>query len=204
MALQHAQQVIEIVRNSAGELPHGFHLLRLAQLDFQVLLLGNVRKQAVGVALFPGLFGDDGAVAPPPPAPIAMLNAILNIVRAASLEQRRVGVLHMAAVLWMHTPEPQRRPLPQHLFRRIAEDVFDLLADEQGIALLIGGPHYLRNILDEPAIMCFVSLQFFCPLYAFAVIVHRYPLYMHIPQMTGCPRGIVPLTFMKTSVCCKV
>ena len=36
------QQVIEIVRHAAGQHPHGFHLLRLAELLFQAAAAGNV------------------------------------------------------------------------------------------------------------------------------------------------------------------
>ena len=36
------QQVVEIVGDAAGKLPNGLHLLRLRELDFEVLLLGDV------------------------------------------------------------------------------------------------------------------------------------------------------------------
>jgi len=46
MALDDGQNIIEIVRNSAGELAYGFHLLRLSKLLFQTALRGNVAEQA--------------------------------------------------------------------------------------------------------------------------------------------------------------
>ena len=36
------QQIVEIVRHAAGELTDGLHLLRLRELDLEVLLLGDV------------------------------------------------------------------------------------------------------------------------------------------------------------------
>jgi len=38
------QQIVEVMRHPAGELTDGLHLLRLGELDLQVLLLGNVDK----------------------------------------------------------------------------------------------------------------------------------------------------------------
>ena len=38
----HAEQVVEVVRDSAGQAPDGFHFLRLAQLIFELLLVGNI------------------------------------------------------------------------------------------------------------------------------------------------------------------
>jgi len=35
VAQHHGQDIVEVVRNSAGKAPHRFHLLRLAQLIFQ-------------------------------------------------------------------------------------------------------------------------------------------------------------------------
>src|SRR6516162_4979476 len=42
MADDHRKQVVEVVCNPAGQLAHGLHLLRLAQLHFQLALLGHV------------------------------------------------------------------------------------------------------------------------------------------------------------------
>ena len=42
VALNHGQQIIEVVGNAAGEPPYGFHFLRLAKLIFEVAALGDV------------------------------------------------------------------------------------------------------------------------------------------------------------------
>src|SRR6185503_5489139 len=39
------QQVVEVVRDSSGQLPHGLHLLRLPQLLFELPALGDVAQQ---------------------------------------------------------------------------------------------------------------------------------------------------------------
>src|SRR5207249_9931273 len=39
------QQVVEIVRDTARELPHGFHLLRLAQLLLELPLCAHVARE---------------------------------------------------------------------------------------------------------------------------------------------------------------
>ena len=39
-----SQQVIEVVRDTAGELTDGLHFLRLSELDFKVPLFGHVDK----------------------------------------------------------------------------------------------------------------------------------------------------------------
>ena len=36
------QQIVEIVRHPTGKLADGLHLLRLGELDFEVLLLGDL------------------------------------------------------------------------------------------------------------------------------------------------------------------
>src|SRR5882672_76892 len=42
MALDHGEHVIEIMRHTGGELAHRIHLLRLAQLCFQVQSVSDV------------------------------------------------------------------------------------------------------------------------------------------------------------------
>ena len=67
------QQVVEVVRDAAGELPDGFHLLRLAQLGLEKTALGQIQQRAVDGRRSPGGPGDhgideapdDGSIAPP-------------------------------------------------------------------------------------------------------------------------------------------
>ena len=40
------QDVVEVVRDASGELPDGFHLLRLAQLILQAFLHGHIAEEA--------------------------------------------------------------------------------------------------------------------------------------------------------------
>src|SRR5205823_9201639 len=40
------QQVVEVMRNAAGELAHGLHLLRLAELLLEVALIADVALRA--------------------------------------------------------------------------------------------------------------------------------------------------------------
>src|SRR5882724_13061836 len=42
MALNHGEDVIEIVRDPSGQLPDGFHLLRLSKLFFELFALRGV------------------------------------------------------------------------------------------------------------------------------------------------------------------
>ena len=46
VAADDGQQVVEVVRHAAGQPADGFHLLRLAQLVFQLAALGHVHAQA--------------------------------------------------------------------------------------------------------------------------------------------------------------
>jgi hypothetical protein len=46
IAVDHGQQVVEIVGNAAGQPAHGFHFLGLAQLSFQLAALGQVPVHA--------------------------------------------------------------------------------------------------------------------------------------------------------------
>jgi len=50
IAGDHRQQVVEIVRNAAGELADRLHLLRLLHLFFGRLALGHVDEQGVTAA----------------------------------------------------------------------------------------------------------------------------------------------------------
>jgi hypothetical protein len=61
-----AQQIIEIVSDSARKLTDGFHLLRLAQLLFQNLLVGNVLEDR-NDAVLSGNFDDLRRIHPGPP-----------------------------------------------------------------------------------------------------------------------------------------
>ena len=42
MALNDGQEIVEVVRNATGQLSNGFHFLRLAELLFQLLTLGDI------------------------------------------------------------------------------------------------------------------------------------------------------------------
>src|SRR5262245_26623366 len=59
MPLNNRQDVVEIMRDAGGELPDGFELLRMAQLGFEIELLGDVRPVAMD-----DLTGDDGKERP--------------------------------------------------------------------------------------------------------------------------------------------
>ena len=47
----HRQQIVEIVRDAAGELAHRLHLLGLRELDLEVLLLGRIDEMEDEAAL---------------------------------------------------------------------------------------------------------------------------------------------------------
>ena len=61
VADDHAQQIIEVVRDAAGKLAHGFHLLRLAQLFFQQFLFRDVPENG-DHAFLSGDFDDFGRI----------------------------------------------------------------------------------------------------------------------------------------------
>ena len=42
MALNDGQEIVEVVRDSAGQLSNGLHFLRLAELLFQLLAHGDI------------------------------------------------------------------------------------------------------------------------------------------------------------------
>jgi hypothetical protein len=72
VAEDHAQQIVEVMGDAAGQRAEGFHLLRLAQLRFEVAALGDIlegavyaRNAAIAVALQLTMIGDvlGGAVA---------------------------------------------------------------------------------------------------------------------------------------------
>ena len=49
------QQVVEVMRDTAGKLPQGFHLLRLVQLGFQPAAFGDVAGTAQNAGDCPAL-----------------------------------------------------------------------------------------------------------------------------------------------------
>ena len=61
VADDHTQQIIEVMGDPAGELPNGFHFLRLAQLFLQRFLLGDVPENG-DHALLPGDIDDLGGI----------------------------------------------------------------------------------------------------------------------------------------------
>ena len=44
VALDNREQIVEIMRHTCGQLPDGIHLLRLAQLTFQIHAFGNILR----------------------------------------------------------------------------------------------------------------------------------------------------------------
>ena len=46
MALHHHQQVVEVVRDAAGEFADGLQLLRLAQLVRELFAIGDIQRHA--------------------------------------------------------------------------------------------------------------------------------------------------------------
>ena len=53
VAVDHRQQVVEVVRHAARQPPDRFHLLRLLELGFQRLALGNVMRDDLHAANLP-------------------------------------------------------------------------------------------------------------------------------------------------------
>ncbi len=82
-----AEDVVEVVRNAAGERPHRFHLLRLAQLDFEPLLLrlrilarGDVdRRPDETLHLAGGIARAASAHLQPVPFAVGMPNAVFRL-----------------------------------------------------------------------------------------------------------------------------
>ena len=101
------QDVIEVVRHAAGQLPDGLHLLRVAELLFQHHAVGDVHLDAVDV--------DDAVRLEPrrPAAPVPPPDALRRLV--ADLERRGLELEELLQrrdrdvlrVVGMHPAEPE-------------------------------------------------------------------------------------------------
>ena len=66
--VDHREQVVEVVCNATGELPHTLHLMRLTKLAFELQALGNFTDVALDESLLVHLIGiaDKLHLDPPP------------------------------------------------------------------------------------------------------------------------------------------
>ena len=103
MPLQHVetahdagQQIVEVVGDATGELTHSFHLLRLAQLLLQLLLLGDVAPHGVDQLVFGAGGPVEDAI-----AAIAATQPRPEIGRALLAAQAAQGIEDLALIVGM-------------------------------------------------------------------------------------------------------
>ena len=91
------QQVVEVVREAAGELAHRLHLLRLAQLLLQLLALGDVAAGGVDLVVLGDAVPAVGAIG-------AVLGAQphVEVANDSALQQPREAFADRSHVGWMH------------------------------------------------------------------------------------------------------
>src|ERR1700724_3131650 len=100
MTENHRKQVIEVMSHPASQLADRLHLLRLAQLHFQLVPLGHILGHARNAdRSTPSVTHPKGPVANPAHCAIGTNNAIFIVVCAMGVpSQRRLKTL--AAVRW--------------------------------------------------------------------------------------------------------
>ena len=108
MAVNDGQDVVEIVRHAAGQLPDGFHLLRLAQLLLQMLPLRDVHHDPTHLNRHPrSIQGQFRALANDPLLAVGQDNPVFGVVSAPVPEGLVRGLAHTLAVLRMDEPEKE-------------------------------------------------------------------------------------------------
>src|SRR4051812_27842862 len=99
---EHAgQNIVEVMRDAAGESTEGIHFLGLTQLILELVFGGDVLGDACdAINATLGIFDGKSAVVNPPDRPVGTHNAILEIVPARDLEGMRCRV-HPDAIVEM-------------------------------------------------------------------------------------------------------
>ena len=153
--------VVQLARDPAALLLlHGDHLVQQQRADLlAVLAIGDVGVEAIGVADAVLLVGGDGAVVQPDPAAVPVLRAVLEIERAAALEERGKALAHQRPVVGMHAREPAVGAGPTDLGLGVAAHPLDVRADEQRVALAVDQPRHVGDVVEERAVLLLAGLQ---------------------------------------------
>ena len=149
-AVDHRQQVVEVVRDAAGEAADDLHLLRLLQLLLELALLGDVGGRADQAIQLAGVVVHvERAVADPAHRAIGADDAI-DLVELVAPRPGVGGLLDALAIVRVHGVHPHAGAGDQAL-ARAAEDRLEGRADVEERAARVGHPEHLLDGLGELA-----------------------------------------------------
>src|SRR5579863_2151998 len=127
IALDDGQQIVEVVCDAPSQASDSFHPARLLRLHLHQLALADVHQQAFHHWVILAAFSDGGGVADPNGRAVFASQAVFRLERL-SLQAGLLGFLYRRMIVRVNIFQPVFR-IGEPLFRRIAEDGFDLRAD---------------------------------------------------------------------------
>ena len=190
-----AEQVVEVVRDAAGELAHGFHFLRLPELLFQPFAVSDVTVHDNQLLYLPGRAGDGaGGGLEYAPRTVLVAHAVFDPPPALAAERFPRSLLDLRAVFGMNLLE--RRGVPQ-LFFGVAESLAIGRTVVDAVARGIDQGNHVGRIFADEARQ-FLALR---QLAANAVDLHLLPNRVQVKQQNqadqrangGVQRGRVNL-----------
>ena len=155
----HGQDIVEVVRDAAGELADRVHLLRMPQLGFRGLLLGQVAadEEMPADRLRPGAG----------PVQRDGLAVLVDIARLeiALLCPRRAARISLRVLFEIVGVDEFHRAVPDHVGGLIAEDRRGARADLDEIPRGVGHQdEVVRGIEDAPPLLDFLAERLLRPL----------------------------------------